>query len=252
MPQDPVHFDLPRAASSEAATWLGVDDSQMDLGLFPAQQGLPTVADERRTATGQTLDRLSDELRLVLAQCRAGMDAKEYSEESTLVDPLMTALGVTLSDKRAHPQFFGQMLGMCWEQLVYRLLGETTPQFKPPVRVGRLEPCDFVLRDMAVDMKYRIGSGDSRTIRNIRRNGRFLTELGLRPHLAILRTDSMQSSLDSLRLGGWTILEGQETVDFVSRESGFDLVAWLMNHARASGGTMSADSALGAEPNLAR
>lgn len=192
---------------------------QLSLDLFGAS-GAPGST---LTLSGQTGDRLDIALGEIMAEGRDLFLAKEYSDESDEVDLLMAAYHITQMDKRSHRQFFGQTLGRRFEKLVLQLLGETHQGFLPPPRRGSETPCDCLLGSMALELKYRFGSGDGRTVGKIRDYGLYLRSLGLEPKLLVLRTDSMQASIGSLRRGGWEVFEGDATLDFLHLHTGFDL-----------------------------
>src|SRR3954451_11559885 len=112
----------------------------------------------------------------VMARYSASFSAKAYGEENDDLDPLMTAFGITPELKRENRQYWGRELGMCWQVLVTQLCEATRSDFKPAYRVGLDEPCDLIVGSYAIDTKYRIGSGDSGTLKKFKTYGPLLRD----------------------------------------------------------------------------
>lgn len=45
--------------------------------------------------------------------------------------------------------------------------------------------------------------------------------------LLIVREDNLAAAMTACGTGGWTVLQGQATFDYIKELSGFDLLAWL-------------------------
>ncbi len=152
---------------------------------------------------------------------------KTYSEENDAPDPLMDVFGITPDRKRENRQYWGRELGMCWQLLVTNVLSHHCKDYAPAIRVGDDEPCDCCNGRDAIDTKYRIGSGDSGTLKKFKANGRLLQEKGYRPVLLIVRQDNLGAAMSACEAGGWVIIQGPDTFDYIRSASGFDLRAWL-------------------------
>ena len=139
----------------------------------------------------------------------------------------MDIFGIMPQLKREHRQYWGRELGMCWERLVSEMCGSLHPDYGPPLRIGADEPCDFTIGRTAIDTKYRIGSGDSATLRKFRSYGPLLREHGYEPTLLILREDNLRAAIAACERGGWEILVGQQTLDYLERILGFDVGAYM-------------------------
>ena len=166
-------------------------------------------------------------LRGILDRYRESFQRKVYAPENNETDVLMDIFGITPQLKREHRQYWGRELGMCWERLVSEMCGNLHPDYGPPLRIGTDEPCDFTIGRTAIDTKYRIGSGDSGTLRKFRSYGPLLREHGYEPTLLILREDNLRAAITACERGGWEILIGQETLDYLERTLGFDVGAYL-------------------------
>jgi len=79
----------------------------------------------------------------------------------------METFGVTQELKSENKQFWGRQLGMCWQLLVVELCKQNCSDYRDALKFGADEPCDLVLGTDAIDTKYRVGSGDSGTLKNI-------------------------------------------------------------------------------------
>jgi hypothetical protein len=106
-------------------------------------------------------------------------------------------------------------------------------EFGQAIKIGLDEPCDFVFGQIAIDTKYRIGSGDSGTLKKFRHNGQLLKERGYEPILLILREDNLLTALSACRNGGWGIYVGDETFEFIHTHTQFNLQAYLAEKAGA-------------------
>ena len=80
----------------------------------------------------------------------------------------MRTFGITQLIKNENKQYWGRELGMCWQLIVTELCKTNCPNFKPAIKLGADEPCDLVLGEYAIDTKYRIGSGDSGTLKKFK------------------------------------------------------------------------------------
>jgi hypothetical protein len=103
----------------------------------------------------------------------------------------------------------------------------TCQNFQPGLRVGSDEPCDFRLGSDAVDTKYRVGSGDSGTLKKFRAYGELLSDAGYRPVLLFVRSDNLVPAISACRAGGWEVYMEDQSFAYVFENTGFDLKGWL-------------------------
>ena len=141
----------------------------------------------------------------------------------------MDVFGLVPAVKRENRQYWGRELGMCWQLIVTELFREAGKTFLPGYREGADELCDLITENDAIDTKYRIGSGDSGTLKKFKQYGIRLTELGKRPILLIVRDDNLPAAIGACRTGGWTILTGAETFSYITKKTGVDLQTWLLS-----------------------
>jgi len=168
----------------------------------------------------------SSALDAVLHHHQIDFASKVHGEESQIIDPLMQIFSIDQTTKQENKQYWGSQLGRCWESLVVSV-GKTSTQFSPAVRYGRDEPCDFVLGNDAIDVKYRIGSGDSGTLKKFRANGRLLRESGYTTVLLVLRTDNLSAAVRAHEVSGWQVYIGDESFTYLLDKTGIDLATFL-------------------------
>ena len=188
---------------------------------------------------------LDSGLHEILDRYRESFQGKIYAPENQDSDVLMEVFGITPQLKREHRQYWGRELGMCWERIVSEVFRSLRSDYGPPPRIGDDDPCDFTVGRYAIDTKYRIGSGDSGTLRKFRRYGQILLENGYAPTLLILREDNLRAAVAACERGGWDILTGAETFDYLKYATGFDLESHLERGWR--GGTRLRAKASGFE-----
>jgi hypothetical protein len=173
---------------------------------------------------------LDNKLKDVLRAYRDSFSVKTYSEENDELDPLMDVFGITPDRKRENRQYWGRELGMCWQLLVTNVLSHHCKEYAPAIKIGDDEPCDCCVGNDALDTKYRIGSGDAGTLKKFKFNGKLLTKRGYRPVLLIVREDNLTSAITACATGGWVVLQGQTTFDYIKELSRFDLLGWLESY----------------------
>ena len=146
----------------------------------------------------------------------------------------MGVFGITPLLKRENRQYWGRELGLCWQRLVCELLRVTNPNYLPGIKIGNDEPCDCQIGDDAIDTKYRIGSGDSGTLKKFRQYGQMFTEQRLRPILLILREDNLPAAIRACSAGGWEIYIGDRTFEYIHEKAQFDMKIWLSQIAASN------------------
>lgn len=135
--------------------------------------------------------------------------------------------------KRENRQYWGRELGMCWQSLVIKTFKTYCQNFQPAFKVGKDEPCDLIVGQYAIDTKYRIGSGDSGTLKKFRSYGPLLINSNYQPVLLILRKYNLPATINACKVGGWTIYTGDDSFNFIKKISGFDLKLFLSTKAGA-------------------
>ncbi|SRR6266545_2951946 len=116
---------------------------------------------------------------------------------------------------------------MCWQLLVTNVFSHHAQDYAPAIKIGSDEPCDCCIGHDAVDTKYRIGSGDSGTLKKFKSYGKLLTEKKFRPVLLIVRQDNLGAAITACKAGGWNVLQGEYSFKYIRAKSQFDLKAWL-------------------------
>lgn len=166
-------------------------------------------------------------LEAILSDYQQSFSAKVFGGESEELDDLMRVFGLTQGMKAENKQYWGRELGMCWERLVKELCEQNCENFSQGIREGKDELCDLVIGDRAIDTKYRIGSGDSGTLKKFKQYGARLREKGYEPIMLILRKDNLSNAIAACIKGGWTVKIGESTYQYIQKATGVDLQAWL-------------------------
>jgi hypothetical protein len=173
---------------------------------------------------------IDKKLSKILKKYQGNFSEKVYVDDYDSTDVLMETFGVTQELKRENKQFWGRQLGMCWQLLVVELCKNTCANYGEALRYGSDEPCDLVLGADAIDTKYRVGSGDSGTLKKFKQYGDLLKEKGYRPVFLFLREDNLPAAMTACQAGGWSIYTGKSTFGYLQDKTGFDLYTWLCYH----------------------
>ena len=169
------------------------------------------------------------DLESILKAYQLSFKSKVYNEENDDHDVLMDAFGITPELKRQNRQYWGRELGKMWERLVVDVC-KNQPTFEPAKKIGDDEPYDLILDGYAIDAKYRIGSGDSGTLKKFKQYGAMLTEQGYQPLILLLREDNLSAAITACNNGGWLVLTGDQSFEFIKNQTGFDLKEYLENN----------------------
>lgn len=143
-------------------------------------------------------------------------------------DILMDLFGITYEQKQENMQYWNRELGSLWEEITKEIF-RTNSSFREPLgdEFGTDKPVDYFLGNMAIDAKYRIGSGDSGTLKKFKYYGEMLKQKGYNPIFLILRDDNLPNAITAAQNGGWTIYTHKGTFDFIINNSRFDIVKEL-------------------------
>ncbi len=96
-------------------------------------------------------------------------------------------------------------------------------EYKSALKIGDDEPCDLIIGKDAIDTKYRVGSGDSGTLKKFKQYGVLLQSKGYRPVFLILREDNLPAAITAAHKGGWTIYTGESAVKYLKEKTGVDI-----------------------------
>ena len=163
----------------------------------------------------------------ILLQYRESFAGKVYGAENEDGDFLMDVFGITPAIKRENRQYWGRELGMCWQRIVIAQFESTRTDFAPGVKRGSDELCDLVAGKDAIDTKYRIGSGDSGTLKKFKAYGRELGDRGFSPVLLIVRSDNLSAAISACKVSGWTIRAGEDCLAYIESSTGVEFRKWF-------------------------
>lgn len=170
---------------------------------------------------------LGNQLKDIFMRYQRSFSNKVYDKENLDIDILMSIFGITPVIKQENRQYWGRELGMCWQLIVTTIFRYNHVGFGNALKFGDDEPCDFIFNQVAVDTKYRIGSGDSGTLKKFKHYGHQLREQGFEPTLLILRTDNLASAIKACQTGTWQLNIGDDAFAFIKTHTQFDLFAYL-------------------------
>jgi hypothetical protein len=167
-------------------------------------------------------------LEQILARYQKSFTEKIYAEENEEHDILMDVFGISPIIKKENRQYWGRELGMCWQLLVTETCKTYCSSFQPAFKVESDEPCDLIVDGYAIDTKYRIGSGDSGTLKKFKSYGELLRNLNYEPVFLILRQDNLPAAITACQVGTWKVYTGDDSFEFIKTISGFDLKSFLI------------------------
>ena len=161
--------------------------------------------------------------KMILDQYRIKFQNKIHISPPYSSDILLDYFNITLDQIRQNKQYWNRELGMCWQKLIVESV-KNLPDYQSAFRIDRKEPCDLILGKDAIDTKYRIGSGDSGTIKKLKEYAQLLSDRGYRPVLLILREDNLKSTISACEKGGWNTIIGDSALEYIRNRIGQDLI----------------------------
>ena len=167
----------------------------------------------------------------LLSKYHSSFISKTHSQENNDSDILMEIFNISPELKRENRQYWGRELGMLWQLLVTEICSHNCKDFQPALRIGDDEPVDLRLGTDAIDTKYRIGSGDSGTLKKFKQYGKQLKEMGYNPIFLILRTDNLHAAITACLSGGWTVLTGDDALEYLQKKTGVNVKEYIKSYA---------------------
>lgn len=165
---------------------------------------------------------VKNKIKSVLTKYQEAFSKKEINSEEGYTDILMDVFKITPAIKDTNMQYWGRELGMCWEGIIKAVFSERK-DYGPGLKEGDDEICDCTIGKKAIEAKYRVGSGDSGTLKKFKQYAQRLKDAGFEPIMLFLREDNLPAAITASKNGGWTVIVGQNCFDFINAESAFDL-----------------------------
>tara|TARA_B110000305_G_C19184134_1_gene513430 strand:- start:155 stop:703 length:549 start_codon:yes stop_codon:yes gene_type:complete len=172
---------------------------------------------------------INNNLKDIFDKYKDSFSKKKISTINTEDDLIMKAFGKKQADVDINKQYWNREFGKYFEYTVVKVFELTHDEFKPGLRLGADEVCDLIIGDVAIDVKYRVGSGDSGTLKKFKQYGKLLKDKGYKPIMLFLRDDNLKSAVTAINKGGWIIKSDKAMFDYILKESGFDLKSFLIN-----------------------
>ncbi len=162
----------------------------------------------------------------IIQKYQAAFSNKKILKEESNSDILMNIFNITPDMKQKNMQYWGRELGKCWEGIIKAVFSQRK-DYSTGIKEGNDEICDCVIGKIAIEAKYRVGSGDSGTLKKFRQYAKRLRDTGYEPTMLFLRQDNLPAAITASNAGGWNILVGKECFDFIKKQSKFDLIKFL-------------------------
>jgi hypothetical protein len=175
--------------------------------------------------------KVENDINAVLDKYRKKFNEKVISDSTSDSDILMNIFGLTHEQKLKNMQYWGRELGKCWEAIVQNTL-KLNKDYGAPIKVKRDEVCDCQVGNLAIDAKYRVGSGDSGTLKKFIQYGEYLQKQQKKPVFLFLREDNLHAAITAAKRGGWEIIAGDDSFEFIKKHSGYDLKKFLESKIR--------------------
>ena len=167
-----------------------------------------------------------DKAKQVLGKYQEAFSKKEISSEDGYSDVLMEVFNITPAIKSTNMQYWGRELGKCWEGIVQAIFSERN-DYGPGIKEGADEICDCTIGKMAIEAKYRVGSGDSGTLKKFKQYAQRLKGMGCKPIMIFFREDNLSAAITASKSGGWKVLIGDECFKFIKEKSNVDIISVL-------------------------
>lgn len=175
------------------------------------------------------MENLTYKIKGILKNYQNSFSSKEYTDENNDNDILMNIFNITPELKRENRQYWGRELGMCWELLINEIAKVSCHDYKTGLKIKSDRPNDLFIGKDAIDTKYRLGSGDSGTLKKFKEYGKLLKKEGFNPILLILRNDNLPAALMACKKGGWQIFTGYECLKYIKEKTNFDIEKFLLD-----------------------
>lgn len=166
----------------------------------------------------------------ILSSYSSSFTNKVYSDENNDTDIIMELFGVSPELKRENRQYWGRELGMVWQRIVVSIFKHHHSEYGPALKFDSDEPCDLTVGRDAIDTKYRIGSGDSGTLKKFKQYGVFLREQGYEPIFLIVREDNLPAAITACHVGTWRVLTGEDSFNYIKEKTGVDIKELLLSY----------------------
>lgn len=142
-------------------------------------------------------------------------------------DALASLVGFNDKMREQDAGGFGASLGRLLESLILTVLDASNSHTIEKPLLNGTDKIDFIYGDMAIDIKYSIGTRSQGFLLEMKSALDMITSAGLEPVFCVYSLDSNGPILDRLETMGWTIIKGDEVFSFIEQISGFDLKSYL-------------------------
>lgn len=181
----------------------------------------------RDSKNNKIKEKIQLEVNETIESYHESFSSKVFKKHESDDDILMQLFGLDYMKKKENMQYWGRELGLLWEIIITKI-AESHLDYKPKPLWDGQSPCDFFIGDLAIDPKYRIGSGDSGTLKGWAKDADMLKERGYKPIILILREDNLPAAISRIS-GHWDVKVGKESLNFIKNTLNFDLEKYLIS-----------------------
>ena len=135
---------------------------------------------------------INNNLKDIFDKYKDSFSKKKISIINTEDDLIMKAFGKKQADVDINKQYWNREFGKYFEYTVAKVFELTHDEFKPGLRLGADEVCDLIIGDVAIDVKYRVGSGDSGTLKKFKQYGKLLKDKGYKPMMLLVNRPNIR------------------------------------------------------------
>lgn len=127
--------------------------------------------------------------------------------------------------------------GSLEKRKIKEIMKKIEDSLKDILETGELEIADFIYKTedgnkRALEIKWRIRWNDSKTLKSHCFAFHRLKDMRFEPIMPIRRPkeESFTETIERFEKEGWKVLTGKETMDFILKETGFDLENWVKSN----------------------
>lgn len=167
----------------------------------------------------------------ILLHYKESFDNKLFIDNIEINDVLMDIFGITQQTKANNKQYWGRELGMIWQNIIIELCKEVCrDRFHEAESFNGDMPFDLRIDNDAIDTKYRVGSGDSGTLKKFKMYANFLYKHNYNPVMLILRNDNLPSAISAIKNAGWQLYTGDDAFIYIKAKTNVDLKDILISY----------------------
>jgi hypothetical protein len=164
---------------------------------------------------------MNNDLKNLVESYKLSFEKKILNHKHFKQDDIMNLFNKNQYDLLLNKQYWHREFGKFYEKYV-KIIAKSKLKYNDSPKYKKYDLCDLVIDNFAIDTKYRIGSGDSGTVRKLKFYGEQLIKLNYKPILLIFRDDNLEGTIKSLSKE-WNVLTGDNSNKFIIEHLDFDI-----------------------------